>query len=163
TSDAIAEITQLYGGARDEYADDPRVRVLAREEFGFQRITVERPLRRRWEVTPEATASEHFAQCAHLVARRSETEKTLLAEVPELSTKDKKAFAKACAIADPDAPVIEKKGKPEPDPDLRDQENVPLPEGFFDLDDASRPKVLEKEAERHLTDEVHPYVPDAWI
>ncbi|WP_282070589.1 type I restriction-modification system subunit M [Janibacter hoylei] len=163
TSDAIAEITRLYGGARDEHADDPRVRVLAREEFGFQRITVERPLRRRWEVTAEATVSEPFAHLSHLVGRRFETEKALLAEVAELSKKDKKAFAKACAISDPDAPVIEKKGKPEPDPDLRDQENVPLPEGFFDLDEASRPAVLEKEAERHLTDEIHPYVPDAWI
>lgn len=163
TPDAIAEITRLYGGARDEFADDPRVRVLAREEFGFQRITVERPLRRRWEVTPEAVSSEPFAAFAHLVGRRFETEKALLAEVAELSTKDKKTFAKACAVADPDAPVIEKKGTPEPDPDLRDQENVPLPEGFFDLDDASRAKVLEKESERHLTDEIHPYVPEAWI
>ncbi|WP_277454107.1 class I SAM-dependent DNA methyltransferase [Janibacter sp. DB-40] len=163
TPDAIAELTRLYGGARDEFADDARVRVLAREEFGFQRVTVERPLRRRWEVTPEAVASEPFARFADLVGRRFETEKALLAEVTELSTKDKKAFAKACAIADPDAPVIEKKGKPEPDPDLRDQENVPLPEGFFDLDEASRLAVMEKEAERHLTDEIHLYVPDAWI
>lgn len=163
TADAIAEITRLYGGAREEYADDERVRVLAREEFGFQRITVERPLRRRWEVTPEAVASEPFAQLSHLVGRRFETERALLAEVAGLSTKDKTAFAKACVIADPDAPVIEKKGKPEPDPDLRDQENVPLPEGFFDLDDASRPAVLEKEAERYLADEIHPHVPDAWI
>ncbi|WEV77738.1 class I SAM-dependent DNA methyltransferase [Janibacter cremeus] len=163
TPDAIAAITRLYGGARDEFADDERVRVLEREEFAFQRITVERPLRRRWEVTPEAVASEPFGAFAHLVGRRFETEKALLAEVGELSTKDKKAFAKACVIADPDAPVIAKKGKPEPDPDLRDQENVALPEGFFDLDEVSRPAVLEKEAERHLTDEIHPYVPDAWI
>lgn len=163
TIEAIGEIARLYGGAKGEYADDERVRVLRREEFGFQRITVERPLRRRWEVTPEAVASEPFAQFAHLVGRRFETEKALLAEVAELSTKDKKAFAKACATADPDAPVITKKGRPEPDPDLRDQENVPMPEGFFDLDEGSRPAVLEKEAERHLADEIHPYVPDAWI
>ena len=38
-----------------------------------------------------------------------------------------------------------------------------MPEGFFDLDEGSRPAVLEKEAERHLADEIHPYVPDAWI
>ena len=51
TPDAIAQIVQLYGGAHAEYADDPRVKVLTRETFGFQRITVERPLRPRWEVT----------------------------------------------------------------------------------------------------------------
>ena len=31
------------------------------------------------------------------------------------------------AVADPEAPVItNRKGEPEPDPDLRDNENVPL-------------------------------------
>jgi len=44
TPDAIAQIAQLYGGALSEFADDQRVRVLEREAFGFQRITVERPL-----------------------------------------------------------------------------------------------------------------------
>ena len=164
TEDAIAEIAQLYGGAKGEYADDARVRVMRREEFGFQRITVERPLRRRWEVTPEAVAVEPFNQFASLVGRRFETEKALLAEVSELATKEKKAFAKACAIADPDAPVITKRGgAPEADADLRDQENVPLPEGFFDLDEGERPAVLEVAAKHHLADEIHPYVPDAWI
>lgn len=163
TPDAIADLVQLYGGARDEFVDDPRVRVLRREEFGFQRITVELPMRRRWEVSPEVVLAEPFTQLSHLVGRRFETEKALLAEVPDLSTKDKKAFAKACAIADPEGPVITKKGQPEPDPDLRDQENVPLPEGFFDLDEGSRPAILETAAERHLAAEIHPYVPDAWI
>ena len=120
-------------------------------------------MRRRWKVTPEAVASEPFTEFAHLVGQCFETEKALLAEVDGLSAKDRRAFAKACAIADPDAPVITKKGKAEPDPDLRDQENVPLPEGFFDLDEESRPATLNREAERHLAEEIHPYVPDAWI
>lgn len=161
--DTIAEITRLYGGARDEFANDGRVRVLRREKFGFQRITVERPLRRRWEVTQEAVAGEPFTEFAHLVGHRFETENALLGEVDGLSAKDKRAFAKACAIADPDAPVVAKRHVAEPDPDQRDQENVPLPDGFFDLDEESRPGILEKEAERHLAEEIHPYVPDAWI
>ena len=57
TGDAIAEIVNLFLGARGEFADDTRVKVLPREAFGFQRITVERPMRRRWEVTAEAVAS----------------------------------------------------------------------------------------------------------
>lgn len=165
--DAIAEIAQLYGGARDEFADDVRVKVLRREEFGFQRITVERPLRRRWEVTPEAVEAEPFDRFAPLLGRTFDTEKALLTAAGELAadlaTKDKKTFVKACAIADPDAPVIEKKGKPEPDPDLRDQENVPLPAQFFDLDEGERGPVLQLAAEQHLTEEIKPYVEDAWI
>ena len=109
TPDAIAQIAQLYGGARDEFAADPRVKVLDREAFGFQRITVERPL-----------------------------------------------------LDEAGKPVL-KKGKAQPDPKLRDQENVPLPAGFLDLDEAERTKVLREAAEEHLATEIHPYVPDAWI
>jgi type I restriction enzyme M protein len=62
--------------------------------------------------------------------------------------------------------VVDKKGNPEPDPDLRDQENVPLP----DIPVASTPDPAERLAtteyrtaiEDYLTAEVHPYVPDAW-
>jgi type I restriction enzyme M protein len=109
TPDAIAQIVQLYGGALGEYADDPRVKVLTRETFGFQRITVERPL-----------------------------------------------------LDDLGAQVL-KKGKPQPDPKLRDQENVPLPAGFLDLGEGERSKVLREVAEEHLANEIHPYVADAWI
>ncbi|WP_374457963.1 N-6 DNA methylase [Nocardioides sp.] len=109
TSDAITHVAQLYGGARGEFADDPRVKVLTRETFGFQRITVERPL-----------------------------------------------------LDDAGEPVL-KKGKAQPDPKLRDQENVPLPAGFLDLGEDERAKVLRVAAEEHLENEIHPYVPDAWI
>ena len=46
----IAEITRLYG----DFDEGERVKILPNEAFGFQRITVERPLRLRYEVT-EAT------------------------------------------------------------------------------------------------------------
>ena len=163
TADAIGEITRLYGGARDEFVDDPRVRVLPREEFGFQRITVERPLRRRWEVPLDAVAAEPYDRYVDMIGQRFETEWALLAQTSDLTAAQKKTFARACAIDDPDAPIITKKGKPEPDPDLRGQENVPLPEGFFDLDGKVREKVLRETAEQHLADEIHLYVPDAWI
>lgn len=164
TAEAIDEISRLYGGARDEYADDTRVKVLANETFGFQRITVERPMRRRWEVTPEAVAEDPYAAYAALVGQRFATEKALLAEVAELTTAQKKTFAKACAVADPEAPVIKARGgKVEPDPDLRDQENVPLPAGWLALDQTEREKALIQTAEVHLENEIRPYVPDAWI
>jgi type I restriction enzyme M protein len=109
TPDAIAQIAQLYGGALDEFTDAPRVKVLEREAFGFQRITVERPL-----------LDEHGK------------------------------------------PVL-KKGKLQPDANLRDQENVPLPAGWFELGADERSKALHEAAEQHLTDDIHPYVGDAWI
>ena len=56
-----------------------------------------------------------------------------------------------------------KKGKPEPDPDLRDQENIPLPAGWFDLDEAARAQAILETAEAHLESEIRPYVEDAWI
>lgn len=59
--------------------------------------------------------------------------------------------------------MVTKKGKAEPDPDLRDQENIPLPEGWFALDEDERERVLVDQAEKHLAQEIHPYVPDAWI
>lgn len=164
TPSAIEEIARLYGGAREEYADDARVKVLTNETFGFQRITVERPMRRRWEVTAEAVAAEPFSAYADLVGRRFETEKALLAEVPDLKTPQKKAFAKACAVADPDASVVSGRGgKIEPDPDLRDQENVPLPAGWLALRDEDREQALVDTAEARLENEINPYVPDAWI
>jgi type I restriction enzyme M protein len=164
TPSAIDEIVRLYGGARDEYARDSRVKVLTNEAFGFQRITVERPMRRRWEVTAEAVADEPYAAYARLVGQRFETEKALLGEVAELTTPQKKAFAKACAVADPEAPIVKgRAGKVEPDPDLRDQENVPLPAGWLDLGDEAREKALVQTAQAHLEKEIHPYVPDAWI
>lgn len=46
-----------------------------------------------------------------------------------------------------DAAVCKKKGRPEPDTDLRDYENVPLAESV----------------ERYMLREVLPFVPDAWV
>ena len=164
TPAAIEEVVRLYGGARDEYADDTRVKVVTNETFGFQRITVERPMRRRWEVTAKAVADEPYAAYASLVGQRYETEKALLFEVPALTTAQKRAFVKACAVADPEASIIKgRAGKVEPDPDLRDQENVLLPEGWLALGEEAREKKLVETAEAHLENEIHPYVPDAWI
>ena len=161
---AIEEVARLYGGARGEFADDPRVKVLTNETFGFQRITVERPMRRRWEVTAEAVADPPNDAYAGLLGQRFDTERALLSEVGDLTPTQKKAFTKACAVADPDATVVTGRGgKVEPDPDLRDQENVPLPAGWLALSEQERGKALVETAEAHLENEIRPYVPDAWI
>src|SRR5262249_39022124 len=56
--DQIAKITRLYGQALDVAADPEhplhgKVKVFDNTDFGYRRITVERPLKLRFEVTEE--------------------------------------------------------------------------------------------------------------
>jgi type I restriction enzyme M protein len=67
-------------------------------------------------------------------------------------------------------PVTDRKGTPKPDASLRDQENVPLPEGTpeWDEGDEGAAKRVAAPAHRAVVDayveaEVHPWVPDAWV
>jgi type I restriction enzyme M protein len=71
-------------------------------------------------------------------------------------------------VRDDQAPVITGKGgKPEPDGELRDNENVPLPPDRvrYEPDPTGRLATARytQAAEQYVVDEVHPYVPDAWI
>ncbi len=60
----------------------------------------------------------------------------------------KKAIIQALSERDATADVVvDKKGNPEPDPELRDYENIPLDQGVYD----------------YFEREVLPHVPDAWI
>jgi type I restriction enzyme M protein len=55
------------------------------------------------------------------------------------------------------------KGNPEPDTELRDTENVPLPKDIFlPILEKDLPKLVEP-CEEYLKREVLPHVPDAWI
>ena len=180
SSEQIAEITRLYGA----FEDGERVKILQNELFGFQRITVERPLRLRFEVT-DATllAIEASAGWAKLTEPERRVLVDRLAGLQGLSSTDRlevarrlgplpkaidKAAWDALAVRDPDAPVIsDRKGHPEPDPDLRDNENVPLPGPVDGFDDdpterlASPPYRAAVDA--YVTAEVLPFVPDAWV
>ena len=78
-----------------------------------------------------------------------------------------KAVTDALAVRDPEAPVItDRAGDPKPDPDLRDNENVPLPElsVAYEPEPAARLETIEYRTAvyDYLETEVHPYVPDAW-
>lgn len=57
TDDQIAEITRLYHDAADLDGQDERVKIFPNSDFGYQRITVERPMRRRWYITDETIAA----------------------------------------------------------------------------------------------------------
>jgi type I restriction enzyme M protein len=72
------------------------------------------------------------------------------------------------AVRDEEAPVItDRKGNLEPDPDLRDNENVPLPPVplSFIEDPTERFAMLayRTAVEDYMREEVLPYVPDAWV
>jgi type I restriction enzyme M protein len=178
--DHIADITRLYGA----FEEDERVKILPNESFGFQRITVERPRRLRYEVTestlPAVKASNGWQKLtepdrAALVKRlaalngNSTTDRADLArQLGALPKAIEKSTWEAVALRDPEAPAtIDGKGRPEADPELRDSENVPLPGPVdgFDEDPVGRlASVRYREAvETYIAGEVLPYVPDAWV
>ncbi|MEU2181320.1 type I restriction-modification system subunit M [Streptomyces thermolilacinus] len=174
--DHIGDITRLYAEAL-QVAKDPehplhgKVKVFANEDFGYQRITVERPLKLRFEVTEETLAalaeakpvaklerSEEFVAAVRTLlgsswATKSEAFIALKDAVVAagLTWPSGAPFAKAVretiGVRDPEGEVQMVKGAAEPDADLRDYENVPLGE----------------DVEEYLKREVLPHVPDAWI
>jgi type I restriction enzyme M protein len=182
----IAEVTRLYG----EFAEGERVKILPNESFGFMRITVERPLRLRWEVSDDTLTA--VATTKGLAKLSDDARASLVDALRGLhgwSTTDRKVASKAIdpvlkplgltapqmkavwdalAVRDPEAPeVVDRKGNPEPDSELRDGENVPLPDVpvVFEADVTARLQSLEYQTAiaDYMTAEVLPYVPAAWV
>lgn len=60
-------------------------------------------------------------------------------------------------------PVLDKKGKKKPDPNLRDYEHVFLSNEYLELDLANRADYVRELGEQYLKNEVNLYIPDAWI
>ncbi|MEJ7844513.1 MAG: class I SAM-dependent DNA methyltransferase [Acidimicrobiales bacterium] len=185
--DQLAEIVRLYA----EMADGEHVKVLPVHRFGAQRITVERPMRRRWSVDDatldvvrthpklvtkldpvvlDGLLAKLAAHAGFTTTDRAAATKSLGATLAlaGLTTAQQKLVVDALAVADPDAPpVTDRKGNLEPDPDVRDTESVPLPDVpvVYEVDVTARlagPEHREL-VEAHLRDEVLPYVPDAWV
>ncbi len=180
--DQIADIVRLYG----DYTDGERVKILPNESFGFMRITVERPLRLRWEVTADTLDALHASKVWNKLAEDAQAAvdgalskfdgsapvapATLTAAVKALSLKpaEVKAIVEALSVRDPDVdPVTDRTGNPEPDPELRDNENVPLPAVTvsYETDVTGRLDTIENRSaiNDYLDSEVLPYVPDAWV
>ncbi len=183
----IDEIARLYGA----FEEGPRVKIFPNEAFGFLRITVERPLRLRWEITDDTLlAVESLKAVSKLdypqrdvfleaVRERLGTSfateklaKAVISEAIDSAGLDKaaslaKAVTGAIAVRDPEAPIItDRSGKPKPDPDLRDYENIPLPavSVTFEDDPTARLENLKYQTtiDDYMEAEVLPYVPDAW-
>ncbi|WP_444951131.1 type I restriction-modification system subunit M [Micromonospora ureilytica] len=176
TGEQIGEITRLYTEAL-HVADDPehplhqKVKVFANEDFGYRRITVERPLKLRFEVTEETLTqvreSKPFqkaldvdafeAALKPLMGRSWQTKRAAWDAVRSAMAEGgvlwptgapfQKALREVIGVRDPEGEVQFVKGAPEADPELRDYENVPLHE----------------DVEEYLRREVLLHVPDAWI
>jgi type I restriction enzyme M protein len=181
------EITRLYGS----FADGDHVRVFDNADFGYWRITVERPLRLNFAVDEErlerVRQDTAFAKLATSRKRKNtkaaqaeieagrKLQKDILAALAALVShgvaKEREAFTALVKAAFRDAGIkvtagvrkaviqalgerdetaeicLDSKGNPEPDPELRDYENVPLTDTI----------------DGYMAREVLPHVPDAWV
>ena len=175
----IEEVTRLYG----DFQESDKVKVFRNEQLGHQRITVERPLRLRYVVDGQTeerlAASKSFGRLAE---EDQERLKEAVVELQGMSTtdpkealaivrraldggsaKENKTLLEAVSVRDPDAPIIENRGKPEPDPELRDSENVPLPRSpvKFEADCSARLETAPylDAVDAYVKADVLPYVP----
>jgi type I restriction enzyme M protein len=181
----IQDITNIYG----EFKENEYCKIFDNKDFGYRKITVERPLKLSFQVLPEriealkeATAFQNLAKTKKKgEAGQAEIEKgkELQSEIlKSLSSMDltriynnrkefDKALTNACrsngivlasalkkpiidALSERDEtaePCTDSKGRSEPDPELRDYENVPLKEDIHE----------------YFKREVLPHIPDAWI
>nr|WP_275298112.1 class I SAM-dependent DNA methyltransferase [Halomonas campisalis] len=169
----IEEIVRFYGACQESEES----KLFPAEAFGYRRITVERPLRLNFQASPERLArlddekplqkldeaerEAIKAACAildpeQLYNNRDAFTKALKAALKaelkqerlKIGAPVQKAILSALSERDPAADIcLDKKGNPEPDTGLRDNENVPLNESVYD----------------YFEREVKPHVPDAWI
>lgn len=185
TEEQIREITRIYG----EFKENEYCKIFDNEDFGYQKIVVERPLRLNFQVTEERIDKLYNERAFDNLAKSRKKGEAGLKEIEEgkklqqqiidtLKTMDStivyknrdeftkvlkktfktaginlnspllKAILSALSERDETADIcVDNKGNPEPDPDLRDTENVPLKEDIHE----------------YFEREVKPHVPDAWI
>ena len=163
-AEQIEEIVQLYG----RFEDGERSKLFDNDDFGYTRVTVEQPLRLRYQMTIE-DKSRFLDACPYLLDDVQAIDKALGREpkydwnatwesiadlLHEHQSRWKKVeqrlFRDVFTEKDPQAERVRKDGREkgyEPDTGLRDFENVPLKD---DID-------------AYFEREVRPHVPDAWM
>lgn len=160
--DQIGDIVRLYG----HFAVSKNSKIFKNTDFGYTRVTVERPLRLRYQMTIEDKA-RFLDACPHLLDDVQAIDKTLGREpIMDWNEVDKqirqllkrndskwkatewKRFREVFTTKDSEAAkVLKAKNEYEPDPDLRDAENIPL----------------SRDIDEYFKTEVLPHVPDAWM
>ncbi len=148
----IEAIAKLH----EAFEPGPKSKIFNTTDFGYRRITVERPLRLRFSVTPEKLAAyteskgaEHVDLFEKVTGSHDNLPAFLKAAgVKKLSKAAHKAVLSCFGERDADAQaMLDDKGQPIADADLREFENVPLKERMDD----------------YFKREVLPHVKDAWI
>ena len=164
TASQIAEIVQLYG----RQTDGETSKTFDNADFGYTRVTIERPLRLRYQMKVEDKA-RFLDACPHLLDDLQEIDKALgraplrdwnevqrrieevlRARKSRWKANEQKLFRSVFTQKDPEAAPVATAGRDkgyESDADLRDFENVPLKD---DIDS-------------YFEREVRPHVPDAWM
>jgi len=171
TEDGIETIVKTYG----QFVENEFSKIFDYQEFGYRRVTVERPLKlaiypkdetrlealkadKAWSKIDDSVQEAILNALAQFeeekLLSRDQFLKTLTKNLAgtKLSATQQKLIVKHLGEHDDEAEAClvksgKDKGKPEANPDLRDNENVPLTETV----------------EEYFAREVLPYVPDAWI
>ena len=158
------EIVKLYG----RFEDGDRAKIFDNADFGYTRVTVERPLRLRYQMTLEDKA-RFLDACPYLLDDVQAIDKALgrepspdwnatweriAAVLHEHQSRwkkvEQKLFRDVFTEKDAEAEPVRKDGREnryEPDPELRDFETVPLKD----------------DVDAYFEREVRPHVPDAWM
>ncbi|MDP3977061.1 MAG: class I SAM-dependent DNA methyltransferase [Pseudomonas sp.] len=148
----IAEIAKLH----EAFEEAPNSKIFATTDFGYRRITVERPLRLRFSVTPDKLAAYQAIKGADQVDAFANVQGEFdnlpaflkAAGIKKLGKGALKAALSCFGERDANAqPVLDDKGNLQADSDLREFENVPLNQSVDD----------------YFAREVLPHVADAWI
>ena len=163
-ADQIEEIVRLYG----RFEDGARSKRFDNIDFGYTRVTVERPLRLRYQMTLE-DKTRFLDACPHLLddvqaihralgrdpkhdwnAVWNRIDDVLHSRESRWKAAEQKLFRSVFTQKDPEAAPVTRGGDndgDEPDAELRDFENVSLKD---DID-------------AYFEREVRPHVPDAWM
>jgi len=185
TEEDIDQIVRTYG----DFKESEHCKIFDNEDFGYRKVTVERPLRLNFKIDEERVnglENEKVFQNLAKTKKKGEAGEQEIEEGKQLqqsiikvltdTQSDKvyknqneftnhlkemfeqkgiklqaalfKAILSALSEKDETADIcVDRKGNHEPDPDLRDFENIPLKE----------------DTHNYFAEEVKPHVPDAWI
>ena len=150
------EQIEVIAKLHEDFVVGPHSKIFATTDFGYRRVTVERPLRLRFSVTPETLATYESIKGADQIDAFATVQGEFdnladflkAAGIKKLGKGALKAALACFGERDASAqPVLDDKGKPQADSDLREFENVPLNQSIDD----------------YFAREVLPHVPDAWI
>lgn len=175
TESGIETIVKTYGQFVGSRSNTDFSKIFDYQAFGYRRITVERPLKlaiypkdhirlsalqadNAWEKLDDSAQNAILAALASFTDQLDEQGRLLSRDVflkalikkldgIKLSAAQQKMIVKYLSEHDDEAVVCKVKGQIEANPDLRDNENVPLTESVND----------------YFAREVLPHVPDAWI